>query len=176
MACGGHTNSCPSHPGYDPPLSPVSWTDDPLNTNDEVKATHFNELKLNINVEFTRRGLSPSAGFPPANKDTNDFVYGDDYRVLRDHIIPVSDDSSLGTWSPRPAIVSYGTLAPGQDIQDESTEEMRDEIDTIRGECLCNCNYSCTCDCNYCVCNCNHVCTCNCAYSDERLKEKIVYL
>ena len=65
---------------------------------------------------------------------------------------------------------------PGGKIFDETTTEFRDEVDAVRSECLCDCNYSCTCNCNYCVCNCNHVCQCNCNYSDRKLKENIVYL
>jgi len=38
--------------------------------------------------------------------------------------------------------------------------------------CTCDCNY-CTCDCNYCTCDCNYSCTCNCNYSDMRLKKDI---
>lgn len=177
MACGGHTNSCPSHPGYDPPLAGVSWTDDPLDGGDEVKAQHYNELSFYINAEFTRRGLTPSGGFPPADKDSDDFVFGDDYRVLRDHVVPLSKDSTTGTWSGGiPTAASYGAMTPGGKIFDETTTEFRDEVDAVRSECLCDCNYSCTCNCNYCVCNCNHVCQCNCNYSDRKLKENIVYL
>lgn len=168
MVCTGHTNSCPGHPGYDPPLSPVSWTDDPLGTNDEVKATHFNELTFYIDVEFTRRGLTPSGGFPPSDKNTNDLVEAADYREVRDHIRTLSFSTTSGDWDGAiPAIVGYGTLSRGvaSGIQDESTEEMRAEIDLLRQECLCDCNYACTCNCNYCVCNCNHACQCNCNYS-----------
>lgn len=170
MACNGHSNSCPSHPGYDPPVEAVSWTTDPLDTNDEVDATHFNELKYWTTVEYSRRSISPSGGFPPDDKDTDDIIYGSDYITVWDHIKNIDR-----TWSP-----TQGSTRPdlkaGQDIQDESTEDMRDQIDTLRAECLCNCNYSCTCNCNYCTCNCNYSCTCNCNYSDERLKIDIVYL
>lgn len=185
MVCTGHTNSCPAHPGYDPPLSPVSWTDDPLDTTDDVKATHFNELKYYVDVEFTRRGLSPSAGFPPDNMDTEDIIYASDYREIRDHLRTASFSTAAGTWDTSiPSACGYGSMARGRQVSgvpanlgyilDETTEEMRTEIDLLRAECLCDCNYSCTCNCNYCVCNCNHACQCNCNYiSDERLKMEI---
>ena len=44
-------------------------------------------------------------------------------------------------------------------------EAMSEQVDILRNECVCDCNYSCTCDCNYCVCNCNYVCQCDCNYT-----------
>jgi len=169
MACTGHTNSCPTHPGYDPPLAGVSWTDPTIGTDDEVKATHFNEMTYYTNFEFTRRGESPSGGFPPSNKTSSDIVYAVDYRNIRDHLKYLNR-----AWDN--AYIGYGVITDLQPIQDETTEAFRDEIDTLRAECLCDCNYSCTCNCNYCVCNCNYACTCNCNYSDKKLKREIKYL
>jgi hypothetical protein len=167
MACGGHCNHCPSHPGYDPALSAPTWTNDPIGTNDEVEDTDFNEMRAYIVTECARRSKSSSGIAGTVNSST--VVTASDYKSLRDYLVICK------AWS-YPAIVNDATLAVGQNIQDESTEELRDRINTLRTECICNCNYSCTCNCNYCVCNCNHACECNCNYSDKRLKKEIQYL
>ena len=95
MACTGHTNSCPSHPGYDPPLSPVDWTYDPIDTDDEVYGLDFNEMKSYTDAEYTRRALTPSAGFPPDDKETDDIVYGSDYISVWDHIKSIDSTGSI---------------------------------------------------------------------------------
>ena len=174
MSCHGHTNSCPSHPGYDPPLSPVSWQDDPLDTNDEVEAYyHFYYLAWYIDYELNRRGDTPFTGwFDPisdASFDTDDIIYGSDYWLLSRGI----NDAANG-WTPTYA--TEASFQPGEDITFNAFTEMRDKLNDLRQECLCNCNYSCTCNCNYCTCNCNYACTCNCNYSDRRLKTDIKYL
>jgi len=176
MACTGHTNSCPLHAGYVAPVAAYTWTNDPITTDDPVEEDDFNEMTLVTNAEFTRRSLSPSGGFPPANKTTNDIIYAADYRRLRDHLVTLCRQSTGVSWSPNAAYTGYGALASGQEVQDESTEEIRDKLNELRAECVCNCNYACTCDCNYCTCNCNYSCVCNCNYSDKRLKNDIEYL
>ena len=169
MACTGHTNSCPAHPGYDPPVSPISWVDPGLGTDIEVKGYHhFYYLNYYINQEFSRRSVSPPGNWAYGQKYTDDIIYADDYKMLRDGIVECK------AWTPTWASNTY--LAAGEDILDESTNEMRTQMDVLRAECLCNCNYACTCDCNYCTCNCNYSCTCNCNYSDRRLKTNIKYL
>jgi hypothetical protein len=173
MACGGHTNSCPAHPGYDPPLSPVSWPDDGLGTDIYVKGfDHFYYLVYYINYELNRRGVAKPDGwwdpYSDGNKDTDDIIYSSDYMMLRAGL------DACDAWSPTWATTQY--MSAGASILDESTNEMRDQVDILRAECLCNCNYACTCNCNYCTCNCNYSCTCNCNYSDRRLKDNIKYL
>ena len=173
MACGGHQNVCAAHPGYDPPLSPVSWTDDGLGTGVNVKGTeHFYELANYIDIELARRSKAdPSGWWDPisdANKGTDDIIYSVDYLMLVDGL------DACDAWSPTWSTTQY--LSAGAEILDESTNEMRTQMDTLRAECLCNCNYSCTCNCNYCTCNCNYACTCDCNYSDRRLKTDIKYL
>lgn len=168
MSCSGHCNVCVSHAGYDPPLSAPTWLDDGLGTGINVKNEHFDNLRDYIQTELTRRSASPPASWPPAYKDTDDIIYAIDYRLLRDAIV------NCKAWTPTWASDTY--LVAGGDILDESTNEMRDRMATLRAECLCNCNYACTCNCNYCTCNCNYACTCDCNYSDKRLKENIVYI
>ena len=176
MACTGHCNHCPAHGGYIPPISVYTWTNDPITTDDPVEEDDFNEMASVINSEFARRSLSPSAGFPPTAKTTNDIIYSLDYRRIRDHLVRLCRASTGVSWSPIAAQNGYGALAAGRVIQDETTEEVRTKINELREECICNCNYACTCECNYCVCNCNYACTCYCNYSDIRLKEQICYL
>ena len=179
MTCIGHTNSCPGHPGYDPPLEPIDWVDDGLGTDIDVKGhDHFYMLALYINYELWRRDKEKPSGWweygdiwhpiPGADKGTDDIVYASDYMMLKSGL------DACKSWSPTWATSQY--ISAGAPILDETTTEMRDQIDTLRAECPCNCHYSCTCNCNYCTCNCNYVCTCNCNYSDRRLKTNIKYL
>lgn len=175
MACGGHCNQCPAHPGYSGPVSTVSWPDPGLGTDIDVRGYyHFYYLVYFIDQELTRRSESPPAGWwspvEDGNKGTTDIIYAADYKLLRDGIV------ACKSWTPDGKNLTDQWLSAGMPILDESTLEMRTQIDTLRAECLCDCNYACTCNCNYCTCNCNYACTCDCNYSDRRLKEKIIYL
>ena len=167
MACGGHCNVCPAHPGYDPPLSAVPWRSadcvhTPIDTNDIVEANyHFYWLAWYIDFELDRRNDSPPAGwFNPigdASFDTTDVIYASDWAMLKTGIADAANGWT-STWC------GSAYLKIGEPILDNSINEMRDKIDALRAECLCDCNYSCTCNCNYCTCNCNYACTCNCNY------------
>lgn len=173
MSCSGHCNVCPAHPGYDPPLNSVSWPDDGLGTDIEVKGfDHFYYLAYYINLELSRRSDSAPAGWwdpiTDANFDTDDIIFASDYMMLK------ADLDAMDSWSASAVNSQY--ISAGKPILDQSTNQMRDQVDTLRVECLCNCNYSCTCNCNYCTCNCNYACTCDCNYSDRRLKNNIKYL
>ena len=177
MTCVGHTNSCPSHAGYDPAVSAILWPDAPLGTGINVKGYyHYYYLVYYIQSELDRRSVSPPGDwwvpYSAGNLDTDDTIFAADYLKLRDAL----QACKPGDWDWATAYVSATYLAAGEDILDESTNGMRDRIDVLRAECICNCNYACTCNCNYCTCNCNYACTCNCNYSDKRLKEEIVYL
>jgi len=172
MACGGHCNVCPAHPGYDPPVYVISWPDPGLGTDITVRGYyHFYYLNYYINQEFTRRSVSPPGDWVYGQKYTDDIIYAADYRMLVDGL-----DACDPAWTPNGKNLTNEWLSAGMPILDESTLEMRDQVDILRAECLCDCNYACTCNCNYCTCNCNYACTCDCNYSDRRLKDNIKYL
>jgi len=185
MACGGHSNSCPSHPGYDPPLSPVSWRSSysaaqgycnghTINTDDPVEENyHYYYLAWYINYEIGRRGASKPSGWDAwyaeaGPKTTEDIIYSSDWTMF------VEGLDECDAWSPTWSTTQY--MSAGAPILVNTINEMRDQVNILRTECLCDCNYACTCNCNYCTCNCNYACTCNCNYSDRRLKTDIKYL
>jgi hypothetical protein len=151
-------------------LSPYSWDDDPVDTNDDVDNIHVNQLRITINVEYARRSKSGTGCWDIGTKANGDTIYGDDWQCYRDNI-----DNAKSGWSI-PAYLQDPNMDAGEEIEAQQMNAMRDRIDVLRAECICNCNYSCTCNCNYCVCDCNHTCKCNCNYSDERLKEEITYI
>ena len=165
MACGGHCNVCPSHPGYTGPGSPVTWYSDPVDTDIVIKGlTHFYYLAYEIDVELDRRGDTPFTGWwvPITDCYYDDVapgkvIYAEDWITLRTGLV----DAANG-WTSTYCTNAHFTA--GQPILAASMNEMRDKLDALRAECLCNCNYSCTCNCNYCTCNCNYACTCNCNY------------
>ena len=137
MACNGHCNQCPTHPGYIGPETPTSWTDDPVDTNDEVKSTHFNELRTAIQNELDRRSLTEETTYiDPGSVDTNDIVYKDSYRYVRNQIRKVS------SYSWYPSTVVDTVLSAGQPILADSTNDMRDETNILESSCVCDCNYS----------------------------------
>lgn len=161
MACHSHCNQCSTHPGYIGPATPVSWYDDPVNTDDQVYDHHFNQLRTEIKAELTRRSETENTTYDdPGVVDTDDIIYNEHYRYIRNQIYKCGgydypwDDSDI----------TNETISGGQPILADTTNNMRDTTDVLKAECVCNCNYSCTCNCNYCVCNCNYACTCNCAY------------
>ena len=159
MACTGHCNQCITHPGYIGPETPTEWTDNPVDTNDEVKSLHFNELRSSIQEELIRRSLEQDTTYDdPGDVDTNDLVYKNNYRYIRNQI----SKASSYTWFP--STVTDIVLSAGQPILADSTNDMRDETNILEASCVCDCNYSCTCNCNYCTCDCNHACQCNCNY------------
>ena len=182
MACGGHCNVCPAHPGYDPPVSAVTWRSlyptyclgHTLDTNDYVEEDyHYYYLAYYINQEIARRAASKPSGWDAwyaeaPGKTSSSIVYASDYLMFKKGL------DACGSWSPTYATDAH--FVAGQNILHQSTTEMRNRVNTLRAVCLCNCNYSCTCNCNYCTCNCNYACTCNCNYSDKRLKTDIKYL
>lgn len=171
MACGGHCNQCTTHPGYIGPVTPTAWSNDPVVTSTPVYDDHYNEIRASIKAELTRRSLTEELTYPdPGDQATDDVVYSNDYRYLRNQIRKAGSD----TWLPNTVIDS--ALSASEVISAATTNAMRIETNSLESECICNCNYSCTCNCNYCTCNCNHICQCNCNYSDERLKKEIIYL
>ena len=173
MACNGHTGVCNTYAGRIGPGTASSWTDDPVDTNDLVKNTHYNQMRTAIKAEIVRRSMTEETSYSdPGAQSDGDIIYSNDYRYVRNNI------RKAGSWTWYPSTVNNTTgIAPGLEIQDDTTNDMRDETNDLETECLCECNYSCTCNCNYCTCNCAHTCTCNCAYySDEKLKKDIGYL
>ncbi len=182
MSCHSHSNSCPSHPGYDPPLGPITWqsayptycSGHTLNTNDYVEENyHYWYLAYYINYEINRRGSSKPSGWDTwyaqaSPKTSDDIIYASDWLFFKKGL------DACKAWTPTYATNAH--FVAGQPILYNSLTEMRTQVNTLRAECLCNCNYSCTCNCNYCTCNCNYSCTCNCNYSDRRLKTDIKYL
>lgn len=171
MSCHSHCNQCALHPGYIGPVTPTSWTNDPVDTGIRVKDDHFNELRSAIQDELDRRSLAEQTTYPdPGAVNTDDTIYYQHYRYVRNQIIKASGY----TWDPDS--VDSTVLNAGEHILAESTNDMRDETNVLEAVCICNCNYSCTCNCNYCTCQCNYACTCQCNYSDERLKRDIIYL
>ena len=183
MACGGHCNHCPDHSGYSGPVTAPTWINGSeqmhtLDTTIPVNDWHFNWLARYIDAEIDRWGVTVpgwktlydrTVTYP--YKDTDDIIYAQNYKELRDAQTTIRP-AFAGEYSH----LSNTYLADGEEILDESTDDIRDEIDYTMGLCVCDCNYSCTCNCNYCTCNCNHSCQCDCNYSDERLKENIVYI
>ena len=181
MACNGHCNYCPSHSGYSGPVTPPTWINgaDQMHTLDttmKVQEWHFNWLAWYIDREIDRWGVTVPGWkdlydrkiyYP--YKDTNDLILAQNYKELRNALTTIRPGFTY-------SYLSDTYLASNKEILDESTDEIRDEIDYLHSLCVCDCNYSCTCNCNYCTCNCNHACQCNCNYSDERLKENIVYI
>lgn len=173
MACHSHCNQCALHPGYIGPATLTTWTNDPVSTNTQVKSGHLNELRSSIQDELTRRSLTENTAYPdPGVVDTNDTIYNEHYRYIRNQIYQCGGY----TYPPWPSPVENETINTGEQILADTTNDMRDTTNVLEAQCVCNCNYACTCNCNYCVCNCNHACQCNCNYSDERLKRDIVYL
>lgn len=187
MACSGiHCNQCPDHPNYIGPVTPTVWTDDPVDTNDQVKAVHFNELRNAIIAENTRRSKTWAVGSgDPGSVDGDDNILDGTgvehgWRDLRDQISYL-DCGTASCW--RPAGVTNVQIADGAEVLATSMNTMRDRVNVLEAECVCNCAYSCTCDCDYCTCDCNHACTCNCNYacvlnwlSDRNVKMEIEYI
>jgi hypothetical protein len=182
MACGGHCNVCPAHPGYDPQVSTITWQSlyptycagHTINTDDRVEENyHYYYLAYYINYEINRRDAGKPDGWDAwyseaIGKTSDDIVYSDDWLMMPDGL------NECDAWSPTWSNTQH--MSAGAPILVNTINEMRDQMNTLRAECLCNCNYSCTCNCNYCTCNCNYACTCNCNYSDRRLKTDIKYL
>jgi hypothetical protein len=172
MACTGHCNQCAAHPGYIGPATPITWTDDPLVTGTKIKVEHWNELRDGIIDENTRRSLTwQDTGDPGAAIQNQTEVMAEkstqiqDWRDLRNQI-SYQDTGSTTGW--RPADVDNTVLAIGEKTLPASPQTMRDRLDIINQECICDCNYACTCNCNYpCTCNCAHSCLCDCNYGGK---------
>ena len=127
------------------------WTDSPLLPGTIIKAQHVTELQEQINFEYKRRSV-PNYSFPSLGSVVK---YSDVYQLYN----AISQLSGSLQWHE-----NFATPLTGQLIRAINIEDLRDNINYLQTQCVCNCNY-CTCNCNYaCTCNCNYACTCNCAY------------
>jgi len=146
--CSG--NACTTDWFYFTPTP--DWTDSPLLPGTVVKAQHVTELQNQINLEYKRRS-KPTYSFPSLGSIVK---YSDVYQLYN----AISQISTSLQWHE-----NFATPLTGQVIKAVNIEDLRDNINYLQTQCVCNCNY-CTCQCNYaCTCNCNYACTCNCNYA-----------
>lgn len=201
MACTGHNATTPNGvacPAYVGPGSGYSFTTADLN-GQTIQEYNFNQLRTAINSELARRGTNWAAvlsqyGYnDPGTRVAGDQIGYDNWRALRFAIEHCRNFTNVYTTN------EY--IVQGAVIIDDTVEELRAGINAANAQCLCVCNYACTCDCNYCTCDCNYctcdcnyctcncnyctcncnyctcacnyACTCNCNYSDIRLKKDI---
>lgn len=151
--------------GYYCPSNQFTWS--VPNLEDEVISVAIhNELRNAVVNEIARRRRN----YSNANAQgvgSGDIINNERLKTLRNEI------AALASWS-LPSVVTDANMEDGDYIQAEQYQALRDRLNVISNDCVCNCNY-CTCNCNYCTCNCNYSCTCNCNYSDLFLKEDIEY-
>lgn len=124
---------------------------DDLVDTDLRKITNYTSLRTAINNERGRRGLNPVSFDSNLNVDEEElfnFVL-----ELKNAINAIKVQS----WTQEYINSSSIITVRGQ------IQELRDKINSLETDCLCNCNY-CTCECNYCTCHCNYACTCVCNY------------
>lgn len=147
------------------PSNQYSWAVSNLE-NTVITAAQHNELKSAITLELQRRHRSATnsnnQAVSPGVQATNERV-----KALRNEL------NSAASWS-YPSEMQDANLQDGDYIQAEAYHALRNRLNVMADDCVCNCNY-CTCNCNYCTCNCNYACTCNCNYSDINLKEDVQY-
>ena len=149
----------------------TKWTDEPVTNNTFIKLAHLTELRTALNKELSVRGLSAVSWSNPGQ-----YFSSTQWTQIKNAINSCrkKDGLSAFTWTD-----SY---ASGQVISYAGMIYMRQFVNVLQNVCMCDCNYDCACNCNYCTCNCNYCicdcnwnCPCNCNYSDERLKEDIEY-
>lgn len=172
VSCGGHVNSCGAHGGQIAGWTPT-YTTGTVTTADVIELQNeLNELTANLNTEATRRSLTTGSLSFASTVDQAEI------RALRDKFLYVCTETAVSPYSNTQIVTGANILA-------NTIEQMKVVLDADAAVCLCLCNYSCTCLCNYactcdcnyaCTCNCNYPCVCNCAYSDEELKENIIYI
>ena len=159
-SCPGHVGGsdvCPTHTGRIDPVTPTVWTDPGLTTQFQIKAVHINELRTAILNEAGRRG---EPGVPPPAVSAGGVINNETILELR---------SAIATLSPGwayPGDLANSVLEDGDQIRDEPIVALRDRMNFLESECVCNCNYGCSCQCDYtCTCKCNYACTCQCNYA-----------
>jgi len=182
MACTGHDGDGDNDGNYVGPVTPTTWTNDPLTTSVIMIDTHHNELRTAIDNEITRWSQSWPAD-PGAVTSANK-ILSTHVRKLRDGI----DAAVAWSW---PAHLNDNETDTDDILEAQQYNAMRTQVNTIEAMCACDCAYACTCDCAYactcdcdyaCTCDCNYACTCNCDYScgadksDIRLKYDIEYI
>jgi len=146
-SCGGHRTSCSTNN----PLAgniPLTLSGSP------VYADQITALKSTMNTELDRYRQHRFFSSMPLIGDT----FGANTAI----------DS--GTWSDMATVFFNTTPVPthGSPLSDTFWQALLSKYNTIRQDCICNTD----CACNL-VCSCHNNCGCN--YSDERLKEDIVY-
>jgi len=169
MACTGHVGTGDNDGNYIGPVTPTTWTDDPLTTSVIAKDTHHNELRTAIDDELTRWSQSWPAD--PGAVTTADKILSTHVRNLRDGILEAYPDS----WPP--SFLDDSNTGTDDILEAQQYNELRNQVNVIEAICACDCNYACTCDCNYaCTCNCDYSCGCDTDKSDRRLKYDIEYI
>ena len=129
-----------------------------------ITAAVITQLRTAINREKTRRGAAQLSFTTIAAGGAGSITTG------------IFNEVKNGINGIRAFTWTY-SYAVGSSIYSAYITELRQKMNDLEDDCICNCNY-CTCNCNYCTCNCNYACTCNCnySYSDINLKENIKYI
>lgn len=181
---GGTWGSCPTNQ--------YVWNDPSDLEEHVVSAEIHNELKDAVVAELLRRQMD-SAVAELQGVNVGSIINNERLKNLRDELNSISAitiaNCTANTSSTAASCNSHtvdfenwtfttelldANLEDGDYIQGEQYKAIRDRLNTLADDCVCNCNY-CTCNCNYCTCNCNYSCTCNCNYSDFDLKYDIEY-
>lgn len=149
----------------------TNWSDHPVSNQVYIKKNHLLELRTALNAELSVRSLSLKSW-----SDTEYFT-SKQWLEIRDAI------NECRRRDGGAEFVYHDPYEPGDVITPIGMNYLRNFVNLLQTVCMCQCNYDCACNCNYCTCNCNYCtcncnwgCPCDCAYSDKRLKEKIKYL
>ena len=189
-SCNAHDGTGNNDSGYVGPTT-ISFTNVTVSTGEKIDLQNeIHELLDKLNAESTRRavlGDSTTDAFTLTNPVSQTHI-----RRIRNLYMDVLNVSATSPYTDSDIITT-------QTMKATTIEAMKDGLVADAGSCVCDCNYACTCNCNYCTCNCNYACTCdcnhacqcncnyactcdcnhacicNCNYSDIRLKTEIIY-
>lgn len=170
--CPGHLCNVRLGGVYSPKRPKTVWTDHPASNDVLIKQIHLTELRNALDEEIRVRKLSTVAWSNPGN-----YFSSTQWKQIKNAI------NSCRTRDGGSAFVYHDPYEPGDVITPNGMNYLRSFVNLLQNVCICQCNYDCACNCNYCTCNCNYCtcncnwgCPCDCAYSDKRLKIKIKYL
>lgn len=139
----------------------TSWNNDTtyieFNHLEEMRSALTTEVQTRMNLE--KEQPPKTLSLPSWTAETT-YILSSEWKAVKKAIddcrnFDVKKNSSLKKFS------YTSSYEPGDIITKNGLTTMRNYINILQNTCVCDCNWTCTCNCDHCACDCNH-CACDC--------------
>ena len=151
--CSGHRTSCVGNK--------TTFTDT-MSAGTAIKAIHINELRTSVATELTERKSCAGGSWGTISTTVSGTSKNAGDEIDKQHLMDISD--AIKRVDGQTLTINSGAV-----MQASIVTLIRNRINNLEDDCLCNSD-----------CSCNNVCSCygncGCNYSDLRLKKNIKFL